>query len=161
MVIMSGGGFVRLPDGSVIVALTLPVPREPHGTAPGAADAAVPGSRTRAVPAARRPGLVPPSRRWSAFADEPHTVREATVRRPGDEQRVRVLVHAGNRARALTRLRNLGLRAIYLRGNAEPPTPDEITAVLHHPEGLVWRAVPDDDRNSWRPIAALLRVTPA
>ncbi|MBO8184812.1 hypothetical protein HC362_20965 [Streptomyces sp. 891-h] len=161
MVIMSGGGFVRLPDGSVIVALTLPVPREPHGASAGAADAAAPGTRSAGVPTARRSGLLPASRRWSAFADEPHTVREATVRRPGEEQRVRVLVHAGNRARALTRLRNLGLRAIYLRGNAEPPTADEVTAVLHHPEGLVWRAVPDDDRDSWRPIAALLRVTPA
>ncbi|MFK0168398.1 hypothetical protein ACIQU5_06330 [Streptomyces sp. NPDC090306] len=57
--------------------------------------------------------------------------------------RVRVLVHAGNRARALTRLRNLGLRAVYLRGNAAPPTPDEITAVLHHPDGLIWRTDPD------------------
>ena len=35
---------------------------------------------------------------------------------------VRVLVHAQNRARALTRLRNLGMRAVYLRGNAAPPT---------------------------------------
>ncbi len=164
---MSGGGFVRLPDGSVIVALTLPVPREPHTAAAGAA---APGARSgsgggarrsAAAPAPGRPGLLPASRRWSAFADEPHTVREAAARRPSEEQRVRVLVHAGNRARALTRLRNLGLRAIYLRGNAEPPTADEVTAVLHHPEGLVWRAVPDDDRNSWRPIAALLRVTPA
>ncbi|MBQ0862867.1 hypothetical protein KBY17_03710 [Streptomyces sp. RK75] len=167
---MSGGGFVRLPDGSVIVALTLPVPREPHGAAAGAADAAAPGTRSRSGAGTRRSaatapggrgGLLPASRRWSAFADEPHTVREATARRPGEEQRVRVLVHSRNRARALTRLRNLGLRAIYLRGNAEPPTADEVTAVLHHPEGLVWRAVPDDDRNSWRPIAALLRVTPA
>ncbi|RCG16314.1 hypothetical protein DTL70_29315 [Streptomyces diacarni] len=157
MVIMSGGGFVRLPDGSVIVALTLPVPREPHGAAPAA-----PSTRSAdGGGAARRSGLLPASRRWSAFADEPHTVREATVRRPGEEQRVRVLVHAGNRPRALTRLRNLGLRAIYLRGNTEPPTADEITAVLHHPEGLVWRAVPDDAHNSWRPIAALLRATPA
>ncbi|MGY1435978.1 hypothetical protein [Streptomyces reniochalinae] len=88
-------------------------------------------------------------------------MREATVRRPGEEQRVRVLVHAANRPRALTRLRNLGLRAIYLRGNTEPPTADEVTAVLHHPEGLVWRAVPDDAHHSWRPIAALLRATPA
>ncbi|MCF6525593.1 hypothetical protein [Streptomyces sp. JJ36] len=74
-----------------------------------------------------------------------------------EEPRVRVLVHAGNRARALTRLRNLGLRAVYLRGNAEPPTPDEITAVLHHPDGLVWRPVPLDDRESWQPIGTLLR----
>ncbi|MFF2655361.1 hypothetical protein [Streptomyces sp. NPDC058045] len=59
---------------------------------------------------------------------------------PASPGSVRVLVHARNRARALTRLRNLGLRAVYLRGNAEPPTPDEVTAVLHHPDGLIWRA---------------------
>ncbi|MYY02762.1 hypothetical protein GT035_11215 [Streptomyces sp. SID4913] len=70
---------------------------------------------------------------------------------------VRVLVHAGNRARALTRLRNLGLRAVYLRGNAEPPTPDEITAVLHHPDGLLWRARPERAQELWHPIRALLR----
>ncbi|NED89526.1 hypothetical protein G3I76_56815, partial [Streptomyces sp. SID11233] len=34
---------------------------------------------------------------------------------------VRVLVRAKNRSRALTRLRNLGLRAVYLRGNVAPP----------------------------------------
>ncbi|MEI5103219.1 hypothetical protein RB200_37640 [Streptomyces sp. PmtG] len=72
--------------------------------------------------------------------------------------RVRVLVHAGNRARALTRLRNLGLRAVYLRGNAEPPTPDEITAVLHHPDGLIWRTAPAQGAQElWHPIRALLR----
>ncbi|AIA03849.1 hypothetical protein ACFU90_32865 [Streptomyces noursei] len=71
--------------------------------------------------------------------------------------RIRVLVHAVNRQRALTRLRNLGLRAVYLRGNTAPPTPDEITAVLHHPDGLVWREAPDDDTESWHPIRALLR----
>ncbi|GAA2616086.1 hypothetical protein GCM10009863_32260 [Streptomyces axinellae] len=162
MVIMSGGGFVRLPDGSVIVALTLPVPRRHgagHGTVPPARSAG--GTRrSGSAGVSGAEGLLP-SRRWSAAADEPHTVREAVPRRPGDEQCVRVLVHAGNRARALTRLRNLGLRAIYLRGNAEPPSADEITAVLHHPEGLVWRAVPDDDRESWRPIAALLRTSAA
>ncbi|MBA0049578.1 hypothetical protein E0L36_01220 [Streptomyces sp. AJS327] len=98
------------------------------------------------------------ARRWPAVADEPHTVRAADPRRVGDEPRVRVLVHAVNRSRALTRLRNTGLRAIYLRGNAEPPTADEITAVLHHPDGLVWRPTPDDDRESWHPIASLLRV---
>ncbi|QID36542.1 hypothetical protein G3260_002740 [Streptomyces albus] len=157
MVIMSVGGFVRLPDGSVIVALTLPVPRDPNAAATGAAALRDRGSGGPA----RRGGLLPAARRWSAFADEPHTVREATARRPGEERRVRVLVHAGNRARALTRLRNLGLRAVYLRGNAEPPTADEVTAVLHHPEGLVWRTVPDDAHSSWRPIAALLRATPA
>ncbi|UNO44128.1 hypothetical protein [Streptomyces sp. MST-110588] len=75
----------------------------------------------------------------------------------GGSRRVRVLVHAVNRQRALTRLRNLGLRSVYLRGNTQPPTPDEITAVLHHPDGLVWRAAPEDDTESWHPITALLR----
>jgi len=77
---------------------------------------------------------------------------------------VRVLVHAQNRARALTRLRNLGMRAVYLRGNAAPPTPDEITAVLHHPDGLIWRSTPDNGvlapelaQELWHPIRALLR----
>ncbi|WP_314175640.1 hypothetical protein [Streptomyces winkii] len=101
---------------------------------------------------------MPEPRRWSAHADEAHTVRAVTARH-GDEPRVRVLVHSLNRARALTRLRNLGMRAVYLRGNAEPPTADEITAVLHHPDGLVWRATPGDDRESWHPIEALLRPT--
>lgn len=101
---MAGGGFVRLPGGSVVVALSLPAPE-------------------------------------------------------GSGRRVRVLVHAVNRQRALTRLRNLGLRSVYLRGNMEPPTSDEITAVLHHPDGLVWRAAPEDDTESWHPIGALLRPT--
>ncbi|MFJ7078153.1 hypothetical protein [Streptomyces sp. NPDC098781] len=78
---------------------------------------------------------------------------------------VRVLVHAQNRARALTRLRNLGMRAVYLRGNAAPPTLDEITAVLHHPDGLIWRTAPDHGvatspelmQELWHPIRALLR----
>ncbi|MER6676867.1 hypothetical protein [Streptomyces sp. NPDC000983] len=79
---------------------------------------------------------------------------------------VRVLVHARNRARALTRLRNVGLRAVYLRGNAAPPTPDEITAVLHHPDGLIWRTAPDSGvaaacpgpaQELWRPIRSLVR----
>ncbi|MEW1750244.1 hypothetical protein AB0411_13825 [Streptomyces angustmyceticus] len=107
---MSGGGFTRLPGGSVVVALSLP--RPPHGARGGLYDCGC---------------------------------------------RVRVLVHAVNRQRALTRLRNLGLRAVYLRGNTEPPTPDEITAVLHHPDGLVWRETPEDDTESWHPIRALLR----
>lgn len=102
---MACGGFSKLPNGSVVVAITLPRP----------ADGAGPGSL------------------------------------------VRVLVHAGNRARALTRLRNLGLRAVYLRGNAEPPTPDEITAVLHHPDGMLWRARPEHAQELWHPIRALLR----
>ncbi|MFE6845228.1 hypothetical protein [Streptomyces sp. NPDC057686] len=98
---MPGGGFVRLPGGSVVVALTLPRPC-------------------------------------------------------GEGGNVRVLVHAANRARALTRLRNLGMRAVYLRGNAQPPTPDEVTAVLHHPDGLLWRAAPDRAQELWHPIRALL-----
>ncbi|MEV8533496.1 hypothetical protein [Streptomyces sp. NPDC051211] len=101
---MPGGGFVKLPNGSVVVALTLPRPVVDCGGGP-----------------------------------------------------VRVLVHAANRARALTRLRNLGMRAVYLRGNTQPPTPDEVTAVLHHPDGLLWRAVPDDVEELWHPIRALLR----
>ncbi|WP_031510693.1 hypothetical protein [Streptomyces megasporus] len=101
---MAGGGWTRLPDGSVVVAISL--------AGPGAGG-----------------------------------------------QRVRFLVHSANRARALTRLRNLGLRAVYLRGNAEPPTPDEISAVLHHPDGLVWRpATPcETGADPWRPVGALLR----
>ncbi|WP_327355758.1 hypothetical protein [Streptomyces sp. NBC_01304] len=99
---MAGGGFSRLPGGSVVVAVALPSPA-------------------------------------------------------GEGRRIRVLVHAANRARALTRLRNLGLRSVYLRGNSEPPTPDEITAVLHHPDGLIWRTAPDDVDELWHPIRALLR----
>ena len=132
---MARGGYAQLPDGSVIVALSLPRP----------ADAAQP-ARTAAV------GL-PAPRRWSAHADEPHTVRAAAEHR--EEPAVRLLVRAGNRARALTRLRNLGLRAVYLTGNTEPPTPDEITAVLHHPDGLLWRASPHDGVEVWHPIASL------
>ncbi|MCH0540499.1 hypothetical protein I3F58_13140 [Streptomyces sp. MUM 203J] len=99
---MPGGGFCRLPGGSVVVALSLPSPA-------------------------------------------------------GGGERVRVLVHAANRPRALTRLRNLGLRAVYLRGNTHPPTPDEITAVLHHPDGLLWRTTPSRAQELWHPIGALLR----
>ncbi|MCX4738882.1 hypothetical protein [Streptomyces antibioticus] len=110
---MATGGFCKLPDGRVVVALNLPRP---------------------------------------TAADPAHGVR--------------VLVHAHNRARALTRLRNLGLRAVYLRGNAAPPTPDEITAVLHHPDGLIWRTAPDlrvapTAPELWRPIRALLRPAAA
>ncbi|MDQ1013113.1 hypothetical protein QFZ82_007598 [Streptomyces sp. V4I23] len=75
---------------------------------------------------------------------------------------MRFIVHAQNRARALTRLRNPGLRAVYLRGNTAPPTPDEITAVLHHPDGLIWRTAPDNGvavaTELWRPIRRLLRA---
>ncbi|MGD6745189.1 hypothetical protein ACOKM3_25555 [Streptomyces sp. BH106] len=88
-----------------------------------------------------------------------------TLPAPGPgEGAVRFLVHAANRARALTRLRNLGLRAVYLRGNAQPPTPDEITAVLHHPDGLIWRTAPDARSGElWHPIRSLLpgRVSPS
>ncbi|PBC63495.1 hypothetical protein BKI49_13980 [Streptomyces sp. Tue6028] len=104
---MAAGGFCKLPNGSVVVALNLP---SPAGSAGGC---------------------------------------------------VRFLVLAQNRARALTRLRNLGLRAVYLRGNAAPPTPDEVTAVLHHPDGLIWRTAPDNgvelSQELWHPIKALLR----
>lgn len=106
---MAAGGFCKLPNGTVVVALNLP---SPASDGPGA---------------------------------------------------VRVLVHSANRARALTRLRNLGLRSVYLRGNAAPPTPDEVTAVLHHPDGLIWRTAPDNGVLSpdlttelWRPIRSLL-----
>ncbi|MEU6953930.1 hypothetical protein [Streptomyces sp. NPDC045714] len=133
---MAGGGFCRLPNGTVVVALTLT--RPDGGTGPHGGTGAGPGAP------------------------------------------VRVLVHAANRARALTRLRNLGLRAVYLRGNDRPPTPDEVTAVLHHPDGLLWRAAPQTDpaglsglapqspRSSpspqscqelWHPIRALLGPT--
>ncbi|MEV7655261.1 hypothetical protein AB0O39_13925 [Streptomyces anulatus] len=121
---MAGGGFCRLPNGTVVVALTLTRPAD--GTGPCGGTGAGPGAP------------------------------------------VRVLVHAANRARALTRLRNLGLRAVYLRGNDRPPTPDEVTAVLHHPDGLLWRAapqaapagptglVPQSPQELWHPIRALL-----
>ncbi|CAL9433751.1 hypothetical protein SUDANB58_02104 [Streptomyces sp. enrichment culture] len=111
---MAAGGFCKLPNGSVVVALNLP------------------------SPAAGGPEGGPP---------------------PGG---VRVLVHAANRARALTRLRNLGLRAVYLRGNTAPPTPDEVTAVLHHPDGLIWRTAPGHGavgpgqaQELWHPIRRL------
>jgi hypothetical protein len=95
------------------------------------------------------------------FCKLPNGTVVVALNLPYGSARVRVLVHAGNRARALTRLRNLGLRAVYLRGNAEPPTPDEVTAVLHHPDGLVWRTAPTADgvlaAELWRPIRALLR----
>ncbi|MFI1754212.1 hypothetical protein [Streptomyces sp. NPDC020571] len=108
---MAAGGFCKLPNGMVVVALNLPSPSPAGGAS------------------------------------------------------VRFLVHAQNRARALTRLRNLGLRSVYLRGNAAPPTPDEVTAVLHHPDGLIWRTAPVADavggpdlvQELWHPIRALLR----
>lgn len=101
---MAVGGFIRLPSGTVVVALALPQP-EVH------------------------------------------------------EHTVRVVVHALNRQRALTRLSNLGFRGARLSGNAEPPTPDEVTAVLHHPDGLVWRDYHARTADPWHPISALSRVT--
>ena len=95
------------------------------------------------------------------FCKLPNGTVVVALNLPHGSAGVRVLVHAQNRARALTRLRNLGFRAIYLRGNAAPPTPDEITAVLHHPDGLIWRTAPADNgvivNELWHPIRALLR----
>ncbi|MDX3238554.1 hypothetical protein PV392_23265 [Streptomyces sp. ME03-5709C] len=76
-----------------------------------------------------------------------------------DDEHIRVLVVAVNRQRALTRLRNLGFRTVRLVGNMEPPTPDEINAVLHHPDGLVWRRIPAAPAAPWQSIAALLGPT--
>jgi|GEM_PF-1906610 hypothetical protein len=70
---------------------------------------------------------------------------------------VRVVVHAANRQRALTRLSNLGFRGARLTGNAEPPTPDEVTAVLHHPDGLIWRDYEAPHTDPWHPKSALDR----
>ncbi|MEU7052697.1 hypothetical protein [Streptomyces eurythermus] len=94
------------------------------------------------------------------FSKLPNGTVVVALNLPYGSAGVRILVHAANRARALTRLRNLGLRAVYLRGNASPPTPDEITAVLHHPDGLVWRTAPNGGVGMpelWHPIRALLR----
>ncbi|SDO04402.1 hypothetical protein [Actinacidiphila guanduensis] len=71
---------------------------------------------------------------------------------------VRVVVHAVNRQRALTRLRNLGFRGARLAGNAHPPTPDEVTAVLHHPDGLIWRDHEAAAAAPWHPISTLNRL---
>lgn len=49
------------------------------------------------------------------------------------------------------------MRSAHLRGNGAPPTPDEISAVLHHPEGVVWRSAAGDATESWHPITHLLR----
>ncbi|MFE6779386.1 hypothetical protein [Streptomyces sp. NPDC057702] len=154
---MAGGGFTKLPGGDVVVAVSLPSPfAQVGGATPGGtlghgantAGGGGPGGISGASGVAVAPGTESAFMRTGALSD-------ATAMGP----RVRILVHAANRQRALTRLRNLGLRAVYLRGNAEPPTPDEVTAVLHHPDGLVWRAAPDDDTESWHPIRALLRST--
>lgn len=99
---MAVGGFVKLPGGTVVVALVLTHPADPA-------------------------------------------------------HEVRVVVHALSRQRALTRLSNLGFRGVRLTGNAEPPTPDETTAVLHHPDGLIWRDHPARTSDPWHPISALNR----
>lgn len=129
---MAHGGFCTLPNGTVVVALTLPAPATaaavaPHGTASEGGTA-----KTTATP--------------------------RTTAHGGDVTTVRVLVHAVNRSRALTRLRNLGLRSVYLRGNAHPPTPDEVTAVLHHPDGLIWRDHHARSSDPWHPISTLNRI---
>ncbi|MFF3559091.1 hypothetical protein ACFYXS_03495 [Streptomyces sp. NPDC002574] len=75
------------------------------------------------------------------------------------DDHIRVIVVSANRQRALTRLRNLGFRTARLAGNLEPPTGDEINAVLHHPDGLVWRRIPAAPAEPWQSIAALLGPT--
>lgn len=75
----------------------------------------------------------------------------------GTGRTLRVVVHALNRQRAMTRLSNLGFRGARLSGNVEPPTPDEITAVLHHPDGLVWRDYHSGAADPWHPVSALNR----
>jgi hypothetical protein len=68
---------------------------------------------------------------------------------------IRVIVLSANRQRAFTRLRNLGFRGVRLVGNAEPPTADEVRAVLHHPDGLVWRDAAATDAVGWQAFTAL------
>lgn len=75
----------------------------------------------------------------------------------GTGQTVRVVVHSLSRQRAMTRLSNLGFRGARLSGNVEPPTSDEITAVLHHPDGLVWRDYHARSAEPWHPISTLNR----
>jgi hypothetical protein len=179
---MAAGGFCKLPDGNVVVALNLPgatatgtgsaLSGAGSGGAAGALPGPVAGGASGALPATV--GALPVS--WAgtatgapAVSGAPKAVFGAPAGSmvgvpagavPGDGS-VRVLVLAANRARALTRLRNLGMRAIYLRGNAAPPTLDEITAVLHHPDGLIWRTSPACPASTtpelWHPIKALLR----
>ncbi|MGW0704987.1 hypothetical protein ACWD4G_03255 [Streptomyces sp. NPDC002643] len=147
---MAAGGFCKLPDGNVVVALNL------SETTTRAADWARPRAPGGSLPG--KPEGVPPTPVNVAPVTASGVVGRVP---PAGDGSVRVLVLAANRARALTRLRNLGLRAIYLRGNAAPPTPDEITAVLHHPDGLIWRTSPTGGTSTtpelWHPIRALLR----
>jgi hypothetical protein len=89
----------------------------------------------------------------------PRPAADGSAGRPGEHGAIRVLVHAANRQRALTRVRNLGFRAVRLSGNTEPPSPDEISVVLHHPDGLVWRPHrADDPTGPWLPLTALRRA---
>jgi hypothetical protein len=133
----------------VVVALTVPAP-VPRVAATGAAtrDSVVADSAAASGPE------VDGAAAGGTVAVDP-VARGAT--QSGDPGTVRILVHAVNRSRALTRLRNLGLRSVYLRGNAHPPTPDEITAVLHHPEGLIWRTAPLRGDELWHPIRSLFQ----
>ena len=127
---MARGGFCKLPDGTVVVALTLPAP--------------VPTTKTARAAAGAAPA------RAAAHGDGGRSAGAGS-----SSGHVRVVVHAVNRSRALTRLRNLGLRSVYLRGNAHPPTPDEVTAVLYHPDGLIWRSAPFRAGELWHPIRSL------
>lgn len=154
---MAGGGFTKLPGGDVVVAVSLP---SPFGRPMGAGPGGTLGHGTYTVGGGGSGVIGGPTEVAAAAETESAFIRTGALSGAAAMgPRIRILVHAANRQRALTRLRNLGLRAVYLRGNAEPPTPDEITAVLHHPDGLVWRAAPDDDTESWHPIRALLRST--
>ncbi len=144
---MARGGFCKLPNGTVVVALTLPAPM-PDGPKEGTV---APGPARATEPGPARPAAPPGSAKGVPRA------RGATNAQGGDGGTVRVVVHAVNRSRALTRLRNLGLRSVYLRGNTHPPTPDEITAVLHHPDGLIWRTAPLRADELWHPIRSLFK----
>ncbi len=154
---MAGGGFTKLPGGDVVVAVSLPGPfGRPAVTGPGGTL----GHGTRTAGGSGSGVVGGPAEAAVTTETESAFIRTGALSGAAAMgPRIRILVHAANRQRALTRLRNLRLRAVYLRGNAEPPTPDEVTAVLHHPDGLVWRAAPDDDTESWHPIRALLRST--
>ncbi|WP_371579942.1 hypothetical protein [Streptomyces sp. NBC_01314] len=159
---MAAGGFCNLPDGNVVVALNLPgtPARGAESMLPVAGSGDVVGAVTGAATAVG-PGSAAPAVSGAAFGVPSGAMSDVPAGAVPGDGAVRVLVLAANRARALTRLRNLGIRAIYLRGNAAPPTPDEITAVLHHPDGLIWRgslACPAATAPElWHPIRALLR----
>lgn len=157
---MAAGGFCKLPDGNVVVALNLP--RTTAAATGGALPTTGSGGVFATLPRVptRAPQAAPPGGGAGSTVGSAAAGAGAAGVVPA-EGSVRVLVLAANRARALTRLRNLGMRAIYLRGNAAPPTLDEITAVLHHPDGLIWRPSPTTPPSTtpelWHPIRALLR----